>query len=266
MHSFPLNSLRKNSKRCHSEPRSVFERGEEPAFSLVFLRTADPSPANDAGSGLLPQPAKDSSVDGFQHPPAFSIISLLASCPPGMWLLVHLAEVSVVANIVVAPAAVLFAASLPLSRQTINRTSLRTSGMRSVVFEDDQSHEHKRDDADTETDEQVCACQVRFRFRGAHSQNASYIAQTARMGEILRSHVNSWQFTLVYRDCDPEGLSIPPAKLDRLYPTTGFGLGRFYPELGSGPLLRTFNPRNFTIGRREVAYDGWQSLQRGNHA
>jgi len=46
-----LSSLRKNSKICHSEPRSVFERGEESAFSLAFLRTADPSPANDAGSG-----------------------------------------------------------------------------------------------------------------------------------------------------------------------------------------------------------------------
>ena len=108
MRSFSLNSLRKNSRICHSEPRSVFERGEESAFSLVSLRTADPS---------------------------------LASCPPGMWLLVHLAEVSVVANIVVAPAAVLFAASLPLGRQTINRTSLRTNGTRSVDFEDDQSHD-----------------------------------------------------------------------------------------------------------------------------
>jgi Transposase DDE domain/Transposase domain (DUF772) len=46
-----LHSLRKNSKLCHSEPRSVFERGEESAFSLAFLRTADPSPANDTGSG-----------------------------------------------------------------------------------------------------------------------------------------------------------------------------------------------------------------------
>jgi len=69
-----------------------------------------------------------------------------------MWLLVHLAEVSVVANIVVAPAAVLFGASLPLSRQTINRTSLRTNRTRSVAFENDQSHEQERDDADTETD------------------------------------------------------------------------------------------------------------------
>jgi len=70
-----------------------------------------------------------------------------------MWLLVNLAEVSVVANIVIAPAAVLFAASLPLSRRTISRTSLRTNGTRSVVFEDDQSHEQERDDPDTETDE-----------------------------------------------------------------------------------------------------------------
>jgi len=68
-----------------------------------------------------------------------------------MWLPVNLAEVSVVANIVVAPAAVMFAASLPLSRQTINRASLRTSGTRSIVFEDDQSHEKERDDADTKT-------------------------------------------------------------------------------------------------------------------
>jgi hypothetical protein len=36
-----------------------------------------------------------------------------------MWLLVNLTEVSVVANIVVSPAPVLFAASLPLNRQTI---------------------------------------------------------------------------------------------------------------------------------------------------
>jgi hypothetical protein len=69
-----------------------------------------------------------------------------------MWLLVHLAEVSVVANIVVAPAAEMFAASLPLGRQTINRTSLRTNGARSIAFENDQSHEQERDDADTETD------------------------------------------------------------------------------------------------------------------
>jgi hypothetical protein len=54
-----------------------------------------------------------------------------------MWLLINLAEVSVVANIVVAPTAVVFAASLPLSRQAINRTSLRTNGTRSIVFEDD---------------------------------------------------------------------------------------------------------------------------------
>jgi hypothetical protein len=47
----------------------------------------------------------------------------------------------------------MFAASLPLSRQTINRTSLRTNGTRSIVFEDDQDHEQDRDDADTETDE-----------------------------------------------------------------------------------------------------------------
>ena len=40
------SSLRKNSKICHSEPRSVFERGEESPFSLIFSRTADPSPAN----------------------------------------------------------------------------------------------------------------------------------------------------------------------------------------------------------------------------
>jgi hypothetical protein len=70
-----------------------------------------------------------------------------------MCLLVHLAEVSIVANIVVAPAPVRFAASLPLSRQTINRTSLRTTGTRSIALEDDQSHEQERDDADTETDE-----------------------------------------------------------------------------------------------------------------
>ena len=69
-----------------------------------------------------------------------------------MWLLVNLAEVSVVANIVVAPAAVMFAASLPLGRQTINRTSLRTKGTLSVAFEDDQADEQERNDADTETD------------------------------------------------------------------------------------------------------------------
>jgi hypothetical protein len=68
-----------------------------------------------------------------------------------MWLLVNLAEVSIVANIVVAPAPVLFAASLPLSRSTINRTSLRTNRPRSVVSEDDQSYEQERDDADTES-------------------------------------------------------------------------------------------------------------------
>ena len=68
-----------------------------------------------------------------------------------MWLLVNLAEVSVVANIVIAPAAVLFAASLPLSRSTINRTSLRTNRPRSVVSEDDQSYEQERDDADAES-------------------------------------------------------------------------------------------------------------------
>jgi hypothetical protein len=82
----------------------------------------------------------------------------LASRPPSMWLLINLAEVSVVANIVVAPVAVVFAASLPLSRQTINRTSLRTNGTRSIVSEDDQAYEQERDDADTETDEQVRAC------------------------------------------------------------------------------------------------------------
>ena len=70
-----------------------------------------------------------------------------------MWLLINLAEVSVVANVVVPPTAKTFAVSLPLSRQTINRTSLRTNGTRSVAFEDDQSHEQERDDADTETDE-----------------------------------------------------------------------------------------------------------------
>jgi hypothetical protein len=43
--------LRKNAKICHSEPRLFFERGEGSAFSLVFLLTADLSPANDAGSG-----------------------------------------------------------------------------------------------------------------------------------------------------------------------------------------------------------------------
>jgi hypothetical protein len=69
-----------------------------------------------------------------------------------MRLLVHLAEVSVVANIVVAPAAEMFAASLPLGWQTINRTSLRASGTRAVAFENDQSHEQERDDANTETD------------------------------------------------------------------------------------------------------------------
>jgi hypothetical protein len=39
-----------------------------------------------------------------------------ASCPPSMRLLVNLAEMSVIANIVVGPTAETFAASLPLSR------------------------------------------------------------------------------------------------------------------------------------------------------
>jgi hypothetical protein len=70
-----------------------------------------------------------------------------------MWLLINRAEVSVVANIVVAPTAVMFAASLPLSRLTINRTLLRTNGTRSIVFKDDQVYEQERDDEDTEADQ-----------------------------------------------------------------------------------------------------------------
>jgi hypothetical protein len=69
-----------------------------------------------------------------------------------MRLLVNLAEVPVIANIVVGPTAKTFAASLPLSRETIDRTSLRTNGAHPVPLEDDQSHEQERDDADTETD------------------------------------------------------------------------------------------------------------------
>jgi hypothetical protein len=68
-----------------------------------------------------------------------------------MRLLVNLAEVSVVANIVVALTAVAVAASLPLSREPINRTVLRTNGTRSIVFEDDKADEQKRDDADTKS-------------------------------------------------------------------------------------------------------------------
>jgi hypothetical protein len=35
-----FHKLRKNSEICHSEPRSVFERGEESASSLVSYRKA----------------------------------------------------------------------------------------------------------------------------------------------------------------------------------------------------------------------------------
>jgi hypothetical protein len=69
-----------------------------------------------------------------------------------MRLLVNFAVVPVVANIVIAMTAETFAASLPLSREAINRTSLRTHGTRSIVFEDDKADEQKRDDADTESD------------------------------------------------------------------------------------------------------------------
>src|SRR4029077_10251602 len=64
--------LRKNSKICHSEPRSVFERGQESVFSLAFLRTADPSPANDTGSGSqtpFPQPSKHWNATPLLHKP-----------------------------------------------------------------------------------------------------------------------------------------------------------------------------------------------------
>src|ERR1700730_17226600 len=45
------NRQRKNSKICHSEPRSVFERAEESAFSLTFLRTGRPLTRKRHGSG-----------------------------------------------------------------------------------------------------------------------------------------------------------------------------------------------------------------------
>jgi hypothetical protein len=116
-----LNSLRENSKICD---KSNFFRSllKIPAWTVSRIR------------------------------PLLDNLSL-AGRPPSMWLLIDLAEVSVVANIVVAPAPEMFAAGLPLGRQTINRTSLRTNGTRSVAFENDQSHEQERDDADTETDE-----------------------------------------------------------------------------------------------------------------
>jgi hypothetical protein len=76
----------------------------------------------------------------------------LASGPPSMRLLVNLTVVPIVANIVVAPTAVMFAASLPFSREPINRTPLRTNGTRSIVFEDDKTDEQKRDDANTKPD------------------------------------------------------------------------------------------------------------------
>jgi hypothetical protein len=74
-----------------------------------------------------------------------------------MKFLVSLSVVPVIANIVIAIAAETVAAGLPLSRCAINRTSLQTNGTRSVVFEDDKSHEQKRDNADTKPDCQVSA-------------------------------------------------------------------------------------------------------------
>jgi hypothetical protein len=68
-----------------------------------------------------------------------------------MRLLVSLTEVPVVANIMVAPAAVT-AAGLPLSREPLNRTALRTNGTRSIVLEDGKADEQKRDNADTKPD------------------------------------------------------------------------------------------------------------------
>jgi hypothetical protein len=83
----------------------------------------------------------------------------LASGPPSMRLLINFTVVPIVANIVVAPAAVTVA-SPPLSREPVNRTVLRTQETRSIVSEDDKSHEQKRDHADTKPDGQVSACQV----------------------------------------------------------------------------------------------------------
>jgi hypothetical protein len=88
--------------------------------------------------------------------------------------LVSLTVVTVIADIVVATAAELLT-SPPLGREAIQRTSLRTNGTYSVVFENDKSHEQQRDDADTKPDRQVSACPVGF--HRAICQIASYTAQ-----------------------------------------------------------------------------------------
>jgi hypothetical protein len=75
-------------KICHSEPRSLFERGEESAFSLVFLQKADPSPANDAGSGRQERNSMTTNPN-LQHIGMIVEIAGVASAVAGVVLSLH---------------------------------------------------------------------------------------------------------------------------------------------------------------------------------